>query len=172
MADETTPNSDEQKPKSKLPMKTLLVVLGVMFLEGAAISVFWVVKGGPAPAEATDPIAETIQGPNKDMVEVELTGTMTVDNYSLGKTRMVITLEVVAKTERANQEQLKQAVDEHKTEIKDTVRELVSAAEPTDIRDSSLEVIKREIKTGTEKIIAENLIEEILLPVWQSYTTD
>ena len=172
MAEQTPAGAEEQKPKSKLPIKTLMVIAGIMLLEGGTISVFMVAKDGPEPAAATDPIADTAEGPNIDMVEVELTGNMTVDNYSLGKTRMVITLEVVAKTAKEKQEQLKQAVDEHKTEIKDTVRQLVSAAEPTDIRDSSLEVIKREMKTGTERIISKGLIEEILLPVWQSYTAD
>ena len=38
--------------------------------------------------------------------------------------------------------------------------------------NEKLEVIKRGIKTHIEEIIGEGLIEEILLPVWQSYTAE
>ena len=172
MAEEKPANNEEQKPESKLPMKAIIVVLGILLLEGAMISIFWVTKGGPAPAEASDPINQTQETPNKDMVEVILASDMSVDNYSLGKTRIVITLQVAAKTARSKETQLKEAVGNHNTEIRDTIRVSLSSADPTDLKDAKLEVIKREIKTGVELIIGSGLIEEILLPIWQSYTAD
>ena len=173
MADDTAEaKPEEQKPKSKLPMKTLMVILGVILLEGGTIGVFWKMKGGPEPAEATDPIAETQENPNKDVVEVVIIDDMSADNYKLGKTRMVISFQVAAKAQRSREQKLMAVLEQNAIQIKDSVRVLVSDADPAQIRDGKLEVIKREIKTGVERIIGEGYIEEILLPQWQSYNAD
>ena len=173
MAEDAPANSAEQKPKKKLPIKTIIVILSVMLLEGGTITFFKVAHDGPQPAQATDPIAPTEKAPGKDMVEVVLADNMNVDNYSMGaKARLVITLEVVARAQRTDEPQLTQSVTDNGTAIKDKIRTMVSSAEPTHIRDAKLEVIKREIKTGVETIIGEGIIKEILLPVWQSYPAD
>ena len=88
------------------------------------------------------------------------------------KARLVITLEVVARAQRVDEPQLTVSVTDNGTAIIDRIRTMVSSAEPSHIRDPKLEVIKREIKTGVETIIGEGLIQDILLPIWQSYPAD
>ncbi|MBN2212157.1 MAG: flagellar basal body-associated FliL family protein [Sedimentisphaerales bacterium] len=165
-----TPNKEEQKPKKKLPIKTLIIILGILLLEGGTIGVFMAFKGGPSEAGASsDPIVDTQEPEQKKMAEVILAEDFTIDNYTAGRARIVIRCGVAAKVSLENQPKLQEMVAAHQTEIKDTIRTLVSSAQPDHLRDSKKQVIKREIKTGMEEIIGEGLIEDILLPDWQSY---
>ncbi len=172
MAEETPVKDDIQQVKGKLPLKAMMILLAVMLLEGAAVSVFFVMKGGPKPAEGSDPIAETEKNVNNNYAEVMLVQDFQVDNYMAGRSRMIVTLEVAAKVESANKEKLTISVDEHRKEILNSVRVLVSSAQPDQIKDPKLEVVKRKIKSGIEEIVGEGMIQEILLPVWQAYIAD
>ena len=172
MAERIQENGDVQKPKSKLPLKTLLIILVVFLLEGGTISLFWVMKGGPKLAEATDPIEQTHENPNKEFSEVVLVDNFAVDNHVSGRSKWIITLEVAAKVESAKKGYLEDRKDVHKKEILNTVRIIISSAQPDDMKDPQKQVIKREIKSGIEKIVGEDLIKEILLPIWQTYISD
>ena len=57
-------NNDEQKPKSKLPLKAILIIVGVFFLEGGTIVGFKIAHKDK-PAAATEPIEETQQSPGR-----------------------------------------------------------------------------------------------------------
>jgi len=172
MAEEIPAKEDIQKEKSKLPIKAMIILLAVMLLEGATISVFFVMKGGPKPAEGSDPIAETEKNVNNNYAEVVLVQDFQVDNYMAGRSRMIVTLEVAAKVESTNKEKLDMSVNDHRKEILNSVRVLVSSAQPDQIKDPKLEVIKRKIKSGVEEIVGEGMIQEILMPIWQTYVAD
>jgi len=172
MAEETPVKDEIQQTKGKLPLKAMIILLAVMLLEGAAVSVFFVMKGGPKPAEGSDPIAETEKSVNNNYAEVMLVQDFQVDNYMAGRSRMIVTLEVAAKVESADKEKLTMSVDEHRKEILNSVRVLISSAQPDQIKDPKLEVIKRKIKSGIEEIVGEGTIQEILMPVWQTYVAD
>ena len=172
MAEEIPAKEDIQKEKSKLPIKAMIILLAVMLLEGATISVFFVMKGGPKPAEGSDPIAETEKNVNNNYAEVVLVQDFQVDNYMAGRSRMIVTLEVAAKVESTNKEKLDMSVNDHRKEILNSVRVLVSSAQPDQIKDPKLEVIKRKIKNGIEEIVGEGMIQEILMPIWQTYVAD
>ena len=163
----------EQKTKPKLPMKTILVIAGVLLLEGGTIGVFVAMKDGPKASDASDPIADTTETANAQMAEIPLVESMQVDNYTQGRTRLLVTLEVTAKVKKDKQEKIGPLVIEHATEIRDRIRTLVSSARPEDITDPKLQIIKREIKVNVERIIGqEDCIEEILVPSLQSLTID
>ena len=172
MAEETPVKDEIQQAKGKLPLKAMVILLAVMLLEGAIISVFFIMKGGPSPAEGSDPIAETEKSVNNNYAEVMLVQDFQVDNYMAGRSRMIVTLEVAAKVEIADKEKMTMSVDEHRKEILNSVRVLVSSAQPDQIKDPKLEVIKRKIKSGIEEIVGEDMIQEILVPVWQTYVAD
>jgi len=174
MADDTPTKaeSDEQKPKGKLPIKTIIIILGVLLLEGGTISMFTILKGDPQPAAATSPIEGTVDKSTKPMFEVSLAENFSVDNYTRGKSKLVVTMHVTAKVDESRKDQLTKKVEASKSEIKDGIRALVSTAQPDEVRDSKLQVIKREIKSCVEKIIGEGMVEEILISEWQTYTAD
>lgn len=166
--------TDEQKPKPKLPLKTILVILGVLVMEGGTIGIFMAVNDGPKPSEASNPIAGTSERANADMAEIQLVEPMTIDNYTQGRTRMLVTIEVSVKIEKSRQEKLSLLLTEHATEIKDRIRSLISAASPDNLKkDYKLQVIKREIKVIVEKTIGrEDSIDEILIPSIQVMNVD
>jgi len=162
----------EQKSAPKLPLKTILLILAVLLLEAGTISIFTVFGGQPKPADQTNPIEGTADTQTKTIAEVSLAENFIVDNNVSGRVRLVVTMEVSAKVEKAYQEQLKTLVTDHQTEIKDSIRTLVSSAQPDEIKDPKLQVLKREIKNGVETIIGDGLIEEILIPNWQAMSAE
>lgn len=172
MAKEAAASVQEQKPKGKLGLKTILLIAAVFLMEAGTITVFKVMGNGPGKVGATSPIEETVQSSNQDMAEVMLAEDFRVSKFVGTKAQIMVTMSVSAKVSKDQQAQLQDLVTSHSTEILDTVRVLVSSADPEHIKDPQTEVIKREIKTGVEKIIGEGLIEEILLPGWQPYDAD
>ena len=164
-------NAQEQDPKKRLPIKTILVILGVILLEAGTIVVVKKI-GGTQTSNATPPIEETQQAVETEMSEVALCEKLTVDNWVGGRTRTVVTLEVVAKTPTEKEVDLTTLITDHSTQIKDRIRVLVGSAQPDQVKDPRLQVIKREIKTSVEQIIGEGFIAEVLIPTWQSYTQD
>ncbi len=172
MAEEAPDNQDIQKNKSKLPIKTLIIILAVFLLEAGAISFFFVMKGGPKPAEGSDPIADTEDAVKNNMAEVELATDFQVVNYMQGRSRIIVTLEVAATTDLDKKEMLQTKVTDRAKEILNVIRIIVSSAQPDEIKDPKLEVIRREIKSGVSGIVGEDLLKEILVPVWAPYSDD
>jgi len=150
MAEETLATEEEQKPKSKLPLKMILIIAGVLLLEGGVVSMFWIMKGGPDPAEATMEIGKTKEIPSKGFAEVMLAESFQVDNYMQGRTRTMVTLEVYARVEKAKFDELTELAGNHSKELRDRIRTLISSAQPNDLKDPNLEVIKRMVKDAAE----------------------
>ncbi len=178
MADDA-PTPEEQKPKSKLPMKMIIIMASVFVIEAAVISMFWMMKGGPDPAEATEAIEDTEKQASKDMAEVELAARFQVDNYMKGSARTMVTLEVsgtylkgAPEEVEAKKLEVEELVTTNKSQILDKVRMIVSSAKPNDLTDPKLEVIKRIIKSEVEQIIGEGVIIDILLPKWSAITIE
>jgi len=173
MANDEQAANEVQKPKPKLPLKTVLILLGILLIEGGGISLFWAMKGGPKQADATEAIEATEESPEKTMMEIMLAENYQVVNYTIGKIRIMVTLDAVAQAQQANQEKLQTKVKEHKNEILNTIRVVVMKAQPEDIKkDPELKKIRRQIKAGVEKIVGNDLVEDILLPVWQPFDSD
>ncbi len=173
MADETPVTNKEQAPeKKKFPLKVVIIILGILFMEGGSFVAFKMFFGGPKPAAATEAIADTKKDVKQQMAEVVLAKDFRVDNYVTGRVHTMITLNAVAKTKQENQAKLDAQVKEHANEILSTIREIVAQASPDQIKDPKLEVIKRQIKAGVDTIVGKDLVTNVLLPVWQLYTAD
>jgi flagellar basal body-associated protein FliL len=169
---EPTATAAEQRPQRKLPLKTILVIVGILFLEGGTITLFKVLHTPGAAQGSDDPIAQTVEAAQPRVAEVMLVDQFTVVNYVAGRNRMIISLKVSASVSADNKEALAAKVADHRGEIMDTIRTLVSAAPPDQIKDPDLQVIKREMKVRLEKILGEGTIGEVLLPEWQPFTQD
>jgi flagellar basal body-associated protein FliL len=164
-------NDAEQVPAKKLPLKMIIVVAGVLLLEGLTIGVFMMISD-PAMSQATNPIEAMVEPAENNAAEVLLVDEQQVDNYTQGRTRMLVTFRIYVKTRKDQQEKLEELVDKHSTEIRDRIRLLVASASPENVRDPMLQVIKRDVKVSLEKILPADMIEEVLIPNWQSMETD
>ena len=169
MAEDAPTSAEEQNPKSKFNLKMILIMAGVLLLEGGIISLIFIMKE-PAPAEATEPIGPTADTIMQNAGELQLISDFRVDNYVQGPNkRIMVTLDVVVTYEKdeegtAKQTKLEELIEQHQGKIKDKVRSRIAEAAVTDLKDPKLEVIKRVIKSDIEKIIGSGLIEDILLP--------
>lgn len=178
MAEDLPLTEEEQKPKGKLPLKMIIVMGCVLLIEAGAVSLFWIMRGGPEPAEATAPIEDTQEYSREGLVEIQLAETFQVDNYMKGSSaRTMVTLEVFATYlegdgETSNVEKVTGLVEKHRSEIRDRIRTIVASAKPNDLTDPNLEVIKRIIKSEVEKVIGEGYVQEILLPQWSPITVE
>ena len=170
---EDTPTDAEQKPKGKLPLKTIIMIAAVVAMEAGTVIGFKMMHEKEVkPADASTPIAQTETATTREMTEITLCENTSVDNYISGNSRTVVTLEVVARIETAKKEQVTKLIEDNSTQLKDRIRTLVASSQPDHIRDPRLQVIKREIKMEIDKIIGEGHIDEVLIPVWQSYNQD
>jgi len=168
MAEQDKLTDAEQKPKRKLPIKTLIIILGVMLLEGGTIVAFKVLNK-PAPAAGSNPIEETTETPLRDEAEISLAKDFSVDNHVGGRTKMVVTMDVSVKVKKTDEEKVKERVLSNSAEILDSIRTLIAASQPDHIKEPDKQVIKREIKMAVEKIIGKDLIESVLIADWKTY---
>ena len=79
----------EQVPARKLPLKTLIVIVGVLLLEGATIGLF-MLTSDPAASQASNPIEGMADTTESNAAEVLLVDEQQVDNYTQGRTRMLV----------------------------------------------------------------------------------
>jgi len=168
MAEQDKLTEAEQKPKRTLPIKTLLIILGVVLLEGGTIVAFKVFNK-PAPAEGSNPIEDTAETPLKDEAEISLAEDFSVDNHVGGRTKMVVTMDVSIKVKKTDEEKVKERVTANNDEILDCIRALIAASQPDHIKEPDKQVIKREIKLAVEKIIGKDLVETVLIADWKTY---
>jgi len=167
MAEQDNLTDAEQKPKRKLPIMTLLIILGVV--EGGTIVAFKVFSK-PAPAAGSNPIEETTETPLKDEAEISLAEDFSVDNHVGGQTRkIVVTMDVSIKVKKTDEVNVKERVEANKAEILDCIRTLIAATQPDHLKEPNKQVIKREIKVAVEKIIGKDLIETVLIADWKTY---
>ncbi|MCF7959032.1 MAG: hypothetical protein K9M57_11345 [Phycisphaerae bacterium] len=171
MAEEARGSENVQKPKSKFPIKAILIVLGVVFMEAGTVT-FFKMFNTPKLSEGSNGIEMTEKLPNEDMVELVLVEEQNVDNYTGSNTKYVVTLDVVAKVKSENQTKLKAQVEKHEKEVENAVREVISAAQLVEIKDPHTEVIRRSLRSRIEEIIGEGMIETIMTPAFNSYPSD
>jgi len=178
MADET-PNAQEQKPKSKISLKMILVIGGVLILEGGIICAVFIMKD-PSPSEATSTIDPTQARPQDQLAEIQIAEPFQVENYTRGTARTMITLEVWATYKKTDPEEevdenaltIEELISTHRSSICDRIRMRVASANTNELKDPKLEVVKRIIKSDIDEIIGEGMIEDILLPRWSPVDID
>ncbi len=165
-------NIDKTDSKKKLPLKTLMVIAGVVLMEIATIGTVWFMRGGqPSPAQASNPIEQTQAAAAKQLAEV-VVASGSFDNHIGGRAKMIVNLEVAAKVEQEKQADLESQIKLHGKEIMNMVREVISSVQPTELKDPKLQVVKRELLIGLEGIIDKDLVSEILISEWQTYVSE
>jgi len=175
MPDEPQAKPAEEK-KSKGALLTILVVVGLMAVEG--VTVFTLARftvGGPAAAHAGDtgePAGGSHgasdhggeHGPSPgEYGEVELATCKTVNSVA-GKL-VALQLRVSALVPQSQVEAVKTLATAKKDRIHDRVNFVFRSAEPSQIKEPGLDTIKRRIKHELDEIFGdEKLIIDVLLP--------
>lgn len=163
-------NSEEelQKPKKKLPIKVIIIVLLVVLMEVGTI-LFMKMSSKPEAVEgdttAIDQTAELPEAPESELMIVE---DMSVDNWTTGKTKYLVNFSVAIKVDDSLKEKLTEKIAKHSSEIKQIFSQIVGEAEPHLLKDAKKEVISRKMKTELEAIIGDGVVKELLIPSWSS----
>ena len=166
-------SEEEQKAKPKIPLKTILLIVGVMVMEGGTIIGFKVAhEGKMKPSQATDPISQTETRQESNLGELLLCENVTVDNYVSGRARTIITVGVGVRVDKQQQEKVAKLAESNSILIKDRIVSLIGAAKPDELRDPDHQVLRRKVKAQLDEIIGPGQIHEVLISDWQSFVQD
>lgn len=159
---------DLQKTKKKLPIKVIIIVVGVMIMEIATV---YIVKMTNKPDEVegeTSPIDQTAVVPAVVESEVVVVEEMAVDNWTTGKTKYIVNFSAVLKVEDGVKEAVTAKVAQHKNEIMAVFRKIVGKAEPAMLKDPRTEVVSQQMRAELELIIGEGMIKDFIIPSWSA----
>jgi len=171
-------------PKKKRKLVPVLILAGLMGIEG--VGVFFVTKmfsgGQPASAEGAefgdtaDENAETdarnsAGGQMRDKKSPANNGPSEIDitecrlnNRTSGKL-ITLKMRVSALVTSADAEKAKALVEANKARINDRVNVVVRSATPQELNEPGLETIKRRLKQEFARVLGdEKLISEVLIP--------
>ena len=153
----------ETPPKPKSRLKPLMLVGGLMLVEGVGIFVVMTLIH-PAPesaiaadeADADDPF--NLEG----QVEIVICD-VTAFNKKEGSL-YVYSIELSALVAAENVESVQRFVEARELSIKDRLQTVVRAADPKDLDDPSLETLKRQLLFELNNLLGgKELISEILI---------
>ncbi len=179
MADDATKAADKKETKDKGPKKSklpLLIVLGLMIGEGAAVFVVAKMMFGPNPLDpvAAAETAADVEGEGAEAEAAPVDQTAEVDvadcrpsNKASGRLQ-TYRLRVSALVRAEDAEKVGEMVESNGARIEDRVNYVIRSAEPHHLEEPGLETIKRRMKReldgilGDEKLILEMLIPELL----------
>ena len=165
MSEEAGPQqTPEQPPAKKLPIKTILIVVGVVALEGATIVIMGAVSG-PKQAQGMQPSGK------QPVVHVEIQiFEGQCQNTRAGKL-VVLDLEIYAKVKEQHEKALEEAKKNHTAELKDRLNRIVGGLAQNELFNvASPEVLRRQVHTLVEEYSGKETVEGILFPKYSPQT--
>jgi len=167
MADNpTNANEESQAPPAGGGKKKSLIIVGVLMV-AEAVAVFGVMKvfnPAPEPVMAAEDDKDLEDPFNlEDAKEIEI---CEISAFNRKEGRLyVYNVKVSALISKDDEEKLDRFIKAREQSIKDRVQRVFRSADPTDLNDPSLEIIKRQIKFELNNLIGgADLIQEILIP--------
>jgi len=156
MSEDDAPQKDEKAPpKKKLPLMAILVVVGIIVLEGGTIGVMSMLSG-----------PKTVQGLETDKpkvpvyVEIDLYQGR-VPNSRTGK-KVVLELEIYAKVRQEYEKDVKDARDKHKAELAHRLRTLVGQLDQKELYNTANpNVLQRQVHTLYETYAKGSTEDEV-----------
>lgn len=165
---------DKSAPmKKKLPIKTLIVILAVMVVEGAALVV---VLGmlGPKQSQAQIEPKHLEDDESEQTQEIELVSEK-FQNLTTGRV-WIWDVEIYVQVKNKNAEAVEQILTRRKAEINEQVNQVFSRAQHAQLKEPERQTILRQITALMEKIVpgqdGKPLIERIIIPRCRGFPTD
>jgi flagellar basal body-associated protein FliL len=159
---------------------------GVMIIEAVVLFAgFKFLGGGPKPAQAElagveksgdggDGKGPTTAPDKKTPVEVSVVADFRGLNRRNGHAYLY-SVDIVALTHVEFEDQVKKAVIDHGSLIRDRIRTIIAQSDPEKLGGGSepgLETLRRQVKYQLDEIIGEGLIDEVLVPKCIPFRTD
>lgn len=153
----------EAAPRRKLPIKSVLVLLLVMLLEGG-IFVLWSMFAGPQTAKA---VGEVPTEPVREYAEIKIYD-LQATNDKTGKLwsyKVEIVIEC-PKDKAALAEDIRQRRD---AAIRDALSTIIRKADPQHLREPDLQTLRRQFHAALEEIFGDDIIDRVLIPRCEPY---
>lgn len=152
MAD--TDNEPSKKPrKNSVQIKTLLIMLTVLVIEGAAISAAFVLYSGPSAVKADGAEEDPDAMPEQPVEELVVSGNF--PNTKRGRTYLYDT-EIYVVIRRKHQEHVRQQLDDMSAQVSANIREIIGRAEPNHLLEPTLATLRRQIKASLDDLLGMN----------------
>ena len=151
--------SPESAPKRKFPLRSVLILTGIMLVEAAVFGVLMVAmkprdaggaQGAQLPAQPVD-----------TSVELELAQFRAV-NFQTGAT-IFYDLKIHLKVDVANKELVSSLVGKHEATLRDRLRTIVAEAEPRSFAETRLTTLKTKVMAMLDTVIGEGMVQEVLI---------
>ena len=143
----------------------------VLFLALLAVMILVSFKLPQVEWEAFKKMGRTKWQPvRRSRSEVELCEDMIAENWHTIRRRTKVNFSVYAKTNPGKHEQLSSQIKANDSQIKDRFRSIIASADLTQIRDPQLKYFKSEVKSSLDKILGQDLVDDVVVPKWLSPT--
>lgn len=177
MAEEANDNQTttaQDGGNKRLPFKTLLMLVAVLLIEGAAISAVFILAG-PADVKAEgkleDPLAAQ-EAPAEVLVLADK-----FQNTRRGRAYLYDT-EIYIVVATKHREQIEAAIESKKAAITADIATIIRKAEPAHLMEHELATLRRQIQASLDKRLGYQLgdgepyIQEVLITRCDEYRSD
>ncbi len=162
------PEEQQEKPKKKLPVKAILIVLGITLAElGGFAAIYFL-------SPTKDAAAETLVELPDDTVDTSverLILRVRAVNVKTGK-RMFYDMEVAVVCDKDDAELLEKIQKKREMYLRDQFRTIISAAHPKYFEEEKLQTLKRQIGAVLTEVFGKDRIKKVLIPDCTPYTSD
>ncbi|MEC9373594.1 MAG: hypothetical protein VYC34_07110 [Planctomycetota bacterium] len=170
MAEEKT----EAKPAGKLPLKTMLVILGLLVAEGVAVVGVLSVWGQPSEVQGKE-LADTQAAAGEQMVEVLIVNDK-FPNHHTGRV-WLWEAEIQIKVQEKNLDYVSRTVEDRNAEIKSAIAKLFRTAHHNHLKEPNLETITRQLETLLREIFGRDAdgqerVVAVLIPKCVGFPAD
>lgn len=162
-------------PKKKFPLKTLLMLAGVLLLEVVTIFVAFTMAGGPAPVSADHTGANLlVDDGNKEAEELVIEDRFA--NSRRGDVYLYDT-EIYVVTKKKHQEKVKADLKSMSAQVHSDMLTIFRRADPNFMHEDELQTLSRQIKAALDARIGrdadgEPIVRRVLITRCTEYRID
>lgn len=150
MADENKQQADAGAPegKKKLPIKTAIVLLAALLIEGAAISTVFILAKGPEPLKADATVADEMAEAERHVEVLVIADKF--QNTRTGRSYLYDT-EIYVVIHNKDLDQIKQSIESMKAQLSTEIATIFRRAEPSYMMEPDLATLTRQINAVLQK---------------------
>lgn len=155
----------EETPKRKLNLKTLIILGVVLFLEVATVLLTFVLAGGPNPAAADRAAAVAADKSNQEVEELVIQGRFA--NSKRGDVYLYDT-EIYVVVLRKHQEKVQEQLKRLSAQMNKDIGDIFRRAEPSFMHEDELQTLTRQVKEVLDERLGpdaegESLVKRVLI---------
>jgi flagellar basal body-associated protein FliL len=151
--------------KKKFPLKSLVILLAVLLVEGIAISAAFLLSGGPQKLEASSEAEDKAALAEKPVEALVIADKF--QNTRTGRTYLYDT-EIYVLIKTKHEERVKKMLESMKAQIATDIATIFRRAEPGHLLEPSLATLQRQIKASLDDMLGKDeqgnsIVDKVLI---------